>query len=139
MKDKERLKKIYQKTDGYCHLCHKKLSFSNYGLHRTKGGWHIEHSVAKANGGSDHLNNLYPACITCNIDKSTKHTKTIRKSNGVSRAPYSKAKKDAIRNDNTAGGVLLGGGVGFAIGGPIGAFIGSMIGGALGNNNSPKK
>jgi len=138
MKDLERLKRIYSKTDGYCHLCHRKLSFHNHGKHGMKGAWHVEHSVAKANGGSSHLNNLFPACITCNIIKSTKHTRTIRRTNGVSRAPYSKQKKNNIRTSNTltgaAGGALLG-----SYFGPMGTFFGSIVGAIFGDDNSPKK
>ncbi len=139
MKDKERLQKIYQKTNGNCHLCHKKLSFTNYGVRGLKGAWHIEHSVPKAKGGTDNLNNLYAACIKCNIDKGTKPAKSIRNKNGVSRAPYSKNKIVSIKNNNTAGGALIGGGLGFAIGGPIGSLIGGIVGGAIGNHNSPNK
>lgn len=137
--DNERLNKIYDKTDGHCHLCYKKLAFTNHGAHGTKGSWHVEHSVPRAKGGTDHLNNLFPACIKCNVEKSTYHTKTIRGRNGNTRAPYSKAKKDKIRKDNTAGGALIGGGVGLIIGGPIGGAIGSFIGGVFGNSSSPKR
>jgi hypothetical protein len=59
--DYERLNRIYDKTDGYCHICHKKLSFSNYACCGAKGAWEIDHSNAKINGGSNHLNNLFPA------------------------------------------------------------------------------
>lgn len=62
--DSNRLKQIYSKTDGYCHLCHRKLILKNYAKGGIKGGWHIEHSRPKANGGTDHLNNLYAACIS---------------------------------------------------------------------------
>jgi 5-methylcytosine-specific restriction endonuclease McrA len=138
MKDTERLKRIYSKTDGYCHLCHKKLSFHNHGKRGLKGAWHIEHSVAKANGGSNHLNNLFAACIDCNINKNTKHTRTIRRTNGVSRAPYNRQKKNNIRTSNTltgaAGGAIIG-----SYFGPAGTFFGSIIGAIFGDENSPKK
>lgn len=137
--DNETLNRIYEKTDGYCHLCHKKLAFTNHGVHGAKGAWHVEHSKAKANGGTNHLNNLYPACIKCNLEKSTYHTKTIRGWNGNTRAPHSKAKKNEIRKNNTAGGAIVGGSIGLIIGGPIGGAIGSFIGGAFGHSNSPKK
>lgn len=137
--DNKRLNNIYDKTDGYCHLCHKKLAFKNYGVNGTKGAWHVEHSVPKAKGGTNHLNNLYPACIKCNTDKGTYHTKTARGWNGNTRAPYSAAKKQKIKSTNTIGGAAVGGGIGLAVGGPIGGIIGSIIGGAIGNNNSPKK
>lgn len=137
--DNERLNNIYDKTDGYCHLCHKKLAFTNYGVNGTKGSWHVEHSVPKAKGGTDHLNNLYAACIKCNLEKSTYHTKTVRGWNGQSRAPYSATKKQKIKSNNTIGSAAIVGGIGLAIGGPIVGIIGSIIGGALGSSNSPKK
>jgi hypothetical protein len=57
-----RLNDIYDRTTGRCHLCGKRLAFHNYGCHGTRGAWHIEHSVPRANGGTDHVNNLYPGC-----------------------------------------------------------------------------
>lgn len=80
--DIERIHKIYDKTGGYCHLCNKKLSRSNYGVHGAKGSWQVDHSKAKANGGTHHMNNLFPACISCNIEKGTLHKNTIRKRKG---------------------------------------------------------
>jgi len=135
----DRLNQIYEKTDGYCHLCHRKLSFKNYGANGLKGSWHVEHSVARCNGGSDHLNNLYPACINCNLEKATYSTRTIRWKNGVVRAPYNKTKKENLKAENTVGGAIVGGGIGWAIGGPIGGFIGGIIGGAIGESSSPQK
>jgi hypothetical protein len=134
----DRLNKIYNKTDGYCHICHKKLSFINYAHPGTRGSWEIEHSIAKANGGTDHLNNLFPACISCNKEKRTLHSRTVRARNGNTRAPYSKGKKDKIKSDNAAGGAVIGGLLG-SIFGPGGAILGAAIGGALGNSNSSKK
>jgi len=136
----DRLNKIYDKTDGYCHLCHKKLAFTNYGINGAKGSWHIEHSIPKAKGGTDHLNNLFPACISCNLEKGVHHTKTVRKNYGVTRAPYSKAKKDKIRSDN----VLAGGTLGMIIsaflgGGPLAVISCTVIGAKIGGNTSIKR
>jgi hypothetical protein len=78
----EKLNSIYDKTNGSCHLCNKKLSFKNYNARGAKGSWHVDHSKAKANGGTDHLNNLFPACISCNLEKGTLHKTTIRKRKG---------------------------------------------------------
>src|SRR5260221_11719196 len=100
-KDSQRLRNIYDRTDGYCHLCHRKLSFQNHGIHGAKGAWHVEHSVARFNGGTDRLNNLYPACIRCNIEKGTLTTQTARRYNGVTRAPYNRSKKEEIQENNT--------------------------------------
>jgi 5-methylcytosine-specific restriction endonuclease McrA len=137
-KDLQLLRKIYDKTDGYCHVCHRKLSFQNHGNQGSKGAWHIEHSVPKAKGGTNHQNNLFPACIECNIEKSTMTSRTARGYYGNSRAPYTKAKKEKIKSSNTLAGILLGGVLGL-VGGPIGMVVGATIGGAIGNSNSPKK
>jgi 5-methylcytosine-specific restriction endonuclease McrA len=73
--DKQTLTRIYKRTSGYCHLCHAKLSIKNYGQLGKKGSWQVEHSVPRSKGGTDHLNNLFPACVTCNGDKSNKTTR----------------------------------------------------------------
>lgn len=130
-----RLQKIYEKTDGQCHICHKKLAFVNYGRNGCKGAWHIEHSIPKAKGGSDHLNNLFPACVPCNIEKGTFHTRTARRWNGNTRAPLNKRKKQKIRDENTIAGAIVGGIIGVA-GGPLGIAIGIGLGGYIGNKNS---
>ncbi|MBK9477848.1 MAG: HNH endonuclease [Bacteroidetes bacterium] len=136
--DNEKLNKIYDRTDGYCHLCHKKLSFSNYGVLDSIGSWHVEHSKPKAKGGTNHLNNLYPACITCNLEKGTFHSRTARGWNGNTRAPLSKAAKESIREGNTIGGAVIGGALGIMFG-PLGLVVGSLIGGGIGNSSSPTK
>jgi 5-methylcytosine-specific restriction endonuclease McrA len=136
--DTKKLQRIYAKTDGYCHVCHKKLSFCNYGVYGTKGAWQIDHSKAKANGGSDHLNNLYAACIKCNSDKGVISARLARAQKGKRRAPYSKLRKQELRDDNTAAGIIIGGIAGSVLG-PAGTLIGSLIGGIVGDESSPRK
>jgi hypothetical protein len=135
----ERLNAIYDKTDGYCHLCHRKFAFKNYGIRNAKGGWHIEHSIARANGGTDHLNNLYAACIPCNEDKGIQHTRSVRNRNGVTRAPHCRTKKQQIRESNSTVMGSIGLLIGSGLGGPVGAFIGAVIGSEIGKGMSPKK
>lgn len=138
MRDIERRKRIYDKTNGYCHICHRKLSFVNYGTNGAKGAWHVEHSIPKAKGGSDHLNNLYAACVSCNCEKGAKHTQIMRNRNGVSRAPLSRLKKERIREENTYLGMTGGGLIG-AVFGPGGIIVGAIIGGLFGEDISPKR
>jgi 5-methylcytosine-specific restriction endonuclease McrA len=138
MKDIERKQRIYTRTNGYCHICHRKLSFTNYGVNGAKGAWHIEHSIPKAKGGSDHLNNLFAACIICNHEKGTKHTQTIRRRNGITRAPYSKAKKEKIKEENTLMG-MIGGGLLGTVFGPGGVIVCTILGGLFGEDLSPKR
>jgi 5-methylcytosine-specific restriction endonuclease McrA len=137
--DKELLTRIYKKTDGYCHICHEKLSISNYGRSGCNGAWEIEHSKPKSKNGSNHLNNLFPACISCNREKGSKTAKSARAKYGNSRAPYSKEKKDRLKSQNTVTGAIVGGTVGALVAGPLGIAIGSLLGGNIGKNNSPKK
>ncbi|TWJ04955.1 HNH endonuclease [Mucilaginibacter frigoritolerans] len=136
----DRLNLIYDKTHGYCHLCHKKLAFINYGIYGAKGAWHIEHSKAKANGGTDHLNNLYAACIACNLEKGVLHTMTIRRRNNVTSAPLNKVKKDKIRSNNSVGGGFIGFIISAALGGPPLAIAAcALIGAKIGYDNPVKK
>lgn len=134
----ERLNAIYDKTNGYCHLCHKKLAFSNYGINGAKGAWHIDHSIPRAKGGSDHLNNLYAACIPCNLTKSDSNNKLVRSVYGHKRAPYSKSKLESIKNTNTSGGFIVGAIIGLRFG-PIGALVGGLVGGLIGSDSTLQK
>lgn len=65
----EQLDLIYQRTSGKCHLCHDPLARSNYARFGERGAWEVEHSVPRARGGTDRLNNLYAAHICCNRSK----------------------------------------------------------------------
>ncbi|OJW82322.1 MAG: hypothetical protein BGO69_17180 [Bacteroidetes bacterium 46-16] len=136
--DNEKLNKIFDKTDGCCHICHKKLAFSNYGSYGSRGAWHVDHSKAKANGGTNHVNNLFPACVKCNLDKSTYHAKTARSWNNKSRAPYAAKKKQELKEVNTITAVTLCAIAGSAFG-PVGTLVGGAIGGIIGNEISPKR
>lgn len=131
------LKCIYTRTEGACHVCRKKLCFNNYGKMGRRGAWEIEHSVPVSKGGTDHLNNLYAACIPCNRSKGTSHTRTARAEYGYRRAPLSK--KQRSKNAwtwGTAGSLA-------ALFVPphvrlITAVLGATVGAAIGYHNKPK-
>jgi 5-methylcytosine-specific restriction endonuclease McrA len=55
-----------------------KLAFTNYGKRGARAAWEVDHSRAKANGGTDHLNNLMPACIPCNREKGTLTSRAMK-------------------------------------------------------------
>lgn len=131
-------KTIFAKTDGRCHICHKKLCFNNYGIQGAQGNWHVEHSKARANGGTDHLNNLYAACISCNLDKGTYCVRTARSRNGFTKAPLSKLKKEQVRQRNAVSGGAIGLLVGAAAGGPVGAAFLAILGAAVGHSINPE-
>ena len=52
------LNKIYDRNNGYCWHCGKKLSFINYGIIGARGAWEVDHSKPKSRGGTNHLNTL---------------------------------------------------------------------------------
>lgn len=132
----EQLNQIYERTNGYCHICRKKLSFRNYYQLGYKGAWEVDHSVAKKRGGTNHSNNLYAACIPCNRGKGVRSSKTMRSHNGYSRAPLSRKKKDAIRTRNTITGAIIGSGLG-ATSSPRGAVLGALVCGLIGYHTDP--
>lgn len=66
---------VFEKSSGECHYCEKELSLYNRDR-LARGAWEVEHSIARANGGTDHRNNLVAACWTCNLDKGTLTART---------------------------------------------------------------
>lgn len=132
------LKAIYDRTSGYCHICGKKLALTNYGAAGSRGGWEVEHSVPRAAGGTDRLNNLYASCIPCNRAKQDGSTRTARAQNGRTRAPLSREKRAGQRTTNTVVGGAAGAMLGGALFGPAGAVIGGGIGAALGRSAKVK-
>lgn len=135
---KQQIDSIYDRSTGYCHLCHKKLSRKNYGIHGARGAWHVEHSIPRSKGGTDHMNNLFAACIDCNYEKSNMTTRTARKWNGKTCAPLSREmRKQAKLKGGIAGaiaGVLVG-----ALAGPLGVLVGAVSGAYMGSSGNPDK
>ncbi len=134
--DNDTLNRIYDRTDGYCHLCGKKLSFINYANFGAKGAWEVEHSVPRSRGGTNHLNNLYPACISCNRNKAIQSSRTTRSQYGRKRAPYSRPKKEQLKRSNIIRSGVIGGFIGSLVG-PLGIAIGTAIGAEIGRTIDP--
>ena len=134
---KNELDAIYRRSTGYCHLCHKKLSRKNYGVLDARGAWHVEHSIPGSKGGTDHLNNLFAACIRCNLDKSNRTTRTARRWNGKTCAPFNPEKRKEAKVENGLAGAIAGGLAGAAFGGPIGAILGAVTGACFGSSQNP--
>ncbi len=130
------LNRIYDRTDGYCHLCCKKLSFSNYARYGSRGAWEVEHSVPLSKGGTNHLNNLYPACISCNRYKAAQSSRSVRSSHGRKRVPFSRSRKEQIRNSNAAACGAFGGLLG-SVAGPWGTAVGATLGAKFGRGINP--
>ena len=126
--EKERLQRILDKTNSRCHLCREKLSLDNYAKPPEQGGWEIEHSRPQSKGGSDHMNNLYAACVPCNRQKGNRSNQRIRRKHGFTKAPQSqkRARKTAF---GKAGAFAVGGAaLGKKIAGNKGALAGGVVG-----------
>ncbi|HPD13633.1 MAG TPA: HNH endonuclease [Planctomycetota bacterium] len=134
----EQLRRIYDRTQGKCHICGKKLALKNYGVHGSRGCWSVEHSHARALGGSDHGNNLYPACISCNSSKGSGTTRSARAQHGRTRAPLSRKAERKVRVKNAVAGAGIGAVIGGVLGGPPGAVVGGLFGGAVGHEADPE-
>lgn len=136
--DKATLRKIYDRTAGDCHICWKKVAFTNYGKQGERGAWEVEHSNPRAAGGTDRLNNLFAAHISCNRAKQDSSTRSARSEHGKTRAPLSATKRKKAKTENTVAGAGVGALIGGILGGPPGALIGGGIGACFGNSAKVK-
>lgn len=60
---------LWEKSGGHCWYCGDEL----------KNGWIIEHVHPRSKGGSYHIDNLVPACRSCNVIKSNKSLDEFKK------------------------------------------------------------
>jgi len=132
----ERLEDIFDRTSGYCHICGGKLAFCNYNFFGAKGAWEVEHSIPKCEGGTDRLNNLYAAHISCNRSKQAICTRRARAQYGRKKAPLSARKRAEAKSRNGSEGGVVGALLG-SVAGPWGILIGAAIGGKKGYDRNP--
>lgn len=126
--------KVLEKTSTRCHICHKTLAKKNYGVIGMRGAWEIDHSIPISKGGTNHLNNLYAACIPCNRKKGNSSNMVARKPHGLLVAPLSKKAKEQRQNSRALAGFAVGAGFG-SIFGPLGIVIGGSLGALVGGAN----
>lgn len=62
-------KKVYEMFGGRCAYCGKPIKFEAF---------HIDHIVSKIYGGTRSDDNVYPACVDCNIFKSSRTLSEFR-------------------------------------------------------------
>lgn len=122
----EILARVHEKTDGRCHLCGSDFAMEDY-----RERWEVDHSNPKSLGGTNHLNNLFAACISCNRGKGNRESRGVLAWHGLHRSPLSKRK----RSKNLIQKVVLcstgAGLVGMAIH-PKGFWRGVLMGAILG-------
>jgi 5-methylcytosine-specific restriction endonuclease McrA len=63
--------KVWAITDGRCFYCEIELTRERCADEPNRC-FHVEHIVAKSNGGPDHISNYVPSCHRCNMSKGTK-------------------------------------------------------------------
>jgi len=131
------LRSLFRKTDGRCHLTGQNLAFSNYGSFGKRGAWEIEHSVARSKGGTDHLNNLYPASISANRAKGNSTTRAIRSQHGLTRAPLSQERRKTVSEENAWKGLAWGALLGLPLG-PVGTGLLAALGAIIGADVDPE-
>src|SRR5690606_3199367 len=107
----------------------------NYGIVGLRGAWEIDHSIPISKSGSNHLNNLYPACIPCNRKKGNSSNAIARTPQELGLAPMSKSAKDSKRTKRILTGLAVGAGCGSALG-PFGIIVGAGVGALLGSNDN---
>ena len=135
--DRERLRRVFDRTMGRCHICGSGLSFSKYGTIKRQGpqAWEIEHSTPRSRGGTERLNNLYAAHVRCNRLKGVRSSRSARLRNGLGRSPMSETERERTRGSRMAGGAVLGGIAGARLGGPPGAVVGALLGAIAGSGD----
>ncbi len=138
------LNDVYDRTDGDCHLCGKRLAFRNYGTRNldmvgARGHWEPDHVKPSSRGGSDRLPNLLPACISCNRSRQDRPYLPIRKRNGAPSRVMSRRGKEAVQVLSAMSGLAGGASVGYLLAGSRGALLGALGGAALGATIDPKR
>lgn len=126
--DDEKRRGVFAKSRALCHLCGESMAFVNYGNHGARRAWEIDHSIPRARGGSDHLNNLYAAHTRCNRSKQARSSASVRRQNGLSRAPMSAAAMEDLKAGDALTGAVSLGLLGARFFGPPGLLIGAVIG-----------
>ena len=122
------LQRIFDASDGRCHLCFESLSRDGYGIQ-----WEVDHSRARKIGGSSSLRNLYAAHLACNRSKQVKPARTVRAQFGFAKKPLSKQQRAKRASSGAAVGL---GGASLLHVEPV---AGAVVGWLLGQHDSPRK
>ncbi len=68
--DDEDRASAWRKTNGKCHHCDVNLTTEKH----LPNSFHVDHMVPVSRGGTSHIDNLVPACMTCNTSKGGRYT-----------------------------------------------------------------
>ncbi len=59
------VRNAFEKVNGYCQICGKKLIYANRGNALGRGGWDAKHIKPVSEGGKDEVRNCMILCMDC--------------------------------------------------------------------------
>jgi len=59
------VKNAFDRVNGYCQVCGKKLVYANRGSVEGRGGWEARHIKPVIEGGKDEVRNCMVVCMGC--------------------------------------------------------------------------
>ena len=95
--------------------------------------------MPRSRGGTDHRNNLFAACVRCNLNKSNMTTRTARSWNDKTRAPLDPEKRGEAKLGNAIAGAIVCGVAGVVVAGPVGLIVGVLAGASLDSAENPDR
>ena len=78
--DNETINYVYEKTDGYCYYCSKRLSFKNYGEPGNHGAWEIDHSKPKSKAAPIIVGIWFPHVLSATGTKAQEEAQATKES-----------------------------------------------------------
>lgn len=131
--DSDTLNSIYASTQGFCHLCRRKLSFSRFGCDDGRGAWDID-----AVSPHPKVTALLPGCLRC-LQKTPPRPTPMSAPVPTVAAEVSAPEPDPDCESQAAepaepaqrplaDSALVGGAFGAMLGGLWGAVLGGLVG-----------
>lgn len=80
----ETKRKGFERAEGCCELCGKKLVFNNRGRTGGRGSWEAHHKTPRAQGGADSLRNCMIICYECHQQPQKAASRMKKESNSGS-------------------------------------------------------
>lgn len=140
--DSDTLTSIYASTQGFCHRCRRKLSFSRFGIEDARGAWDID-----AISPHPKVTALLPSCLRCLQTAPSRPTPMSAPvpagvGEGDAREPDASDSDDSESRQSDADAdakpaasdppglqnALVGGAFGALLGGLWGAVLGGLVG-----------
>lgn len=137
--DKKTLARIYRRTSGYCHLCHAKLSLKTTGNQEREACGRLNILCLEPRVAQTISTTFFAACVSCNLDKSNRTTRTDRGWNGKTCAPLNPNRRKEAKFKNGFARAIAYGFAGGAIAGPVGAIVGVVTGACVGSSTNPDR